>query len=76
MELQDWWEGATPNGCLKESAKRLILFAPEAQPWDVVRGWNQTESAPPVTPGKGCEEVTMEKILTLIAKSFAPLATQ
>ena len=74
--LQDWWETGTPNGCLEESAKRLILFTPEAEPWNTIKLWNQTEYGEPMTPGGGCAEATMEQILALIAKSFAPIATQ
>lgn len=74
--LQDWWENGTPEGSLEGSAKRLILFTPEAEPWNTIKLWNQTEYGEPMTPGKGCVEATMEQILALIAKSFAPVATQ
>ena len=74
--LQDWWENGTPNGSLQQSAKRLIIFAPEAEPWNTIKTWNQTEFGAPVTPGGGCAEATMEQILALIAKSFAPVSTQ
>ncbi len=74
--LQDWWEGGTPNGDLEEKSKRLILFVPEAEPWTMVRTWNQTEYGAPVQAGKGCAEATMEAILALIAKSFGGTVTQ
>ena len=76
MGLQDWWEGGTPNGCLQESAERLILFAPEAEPWSTIRTWNKVEGGVPVEPGRGCAEATMEKILALIAKSVSTTFTQ
>ena len=42
-ELQDWWEEGTPNGSLQNLARRLILFAPEVEPWYMaVAVWNLT----------------------------------
>ena len=69
--LQDWWEGGTPNGSLQGQAERLILFTPDAEPWNTIRTWNKTEYSDPVTPGGGCAEASMDAILALIVKSFA-----
>ena len=46
-ELCEWWENGTPNGCLKRSAKRLLLYAPNADPWDyIAQRWGNTFFVP------------------------------
>ena len=68
-DLHDWWEIGTPNGDLEERAKRLILFTPEAEPWDIVRTWNLTKSWVGDPGGEFASE-TLKDILATIAKNF------
>lgn len=73
--LQDWWENGTPNGCLQTTARRLILFAPEAEPWSTIRTWNLVYGEP-VAPGKGGVGTSIDTILAQIVKSFGAAVNQ
>jgi von Willebrand factor type A domain len=62
-DLSDFWEQ------IPVSAKRLVLFAPDAQPWTVIgSSWNNIVYYPSKA-GKGLEELEMDQILEAIANS-------
>ncbi|MGA9380520.1 MAG: vWA domain-containing protein [Phormidium sp.] len=61
-ELTDYWHEIPP------SAKRLILFAPDAEPWTIMSSWENTIHYTSAA-GKGLEEVEMDQILDAIANS-------
>ncbi|MCL1471229.1 vWA domain-containing protein [Argonema antarcticum] len=61
-DLTDYWHE------IPKSAKRLLLFAPDAEPWTMMSSWENTihyvsEAA------KGLEELEMGEILDAIANS-------
>ncbi|MDR3058149.1 MAG: VWA domain-containing protein [Prevotella sp.] len=65
-EITDWWEG---QSYMNSSAKRLILFAPDAYPWtDIATHW---ENAPqyPSKAGEGLSEVDYSTILDALVNS-------
>lgn len=65
-ELTDLWEGQHP---MNSSAKRLIVYAPDAQPWtDISNYWENTVHYPSKA-GEGCGEVDYSAILDAIANS-------
>lgn len=35
-DLTDWWNNGAPNGRLGSAGKRLVLFAPHENPWDII----------------------------------------
>ncbi|MDR1867169.1 MAG: hypothetical protein LBQ77_02745 [Treponema sp.] len=65
-ELTDWWEG---NDFVNNSAKRLVLFTPDAYPWtDIATHWTNVINH--VSPaGEGLSNVAYEEILDIIANS-------
>ncbi|MGW7532200.1 vWA domain-containing protein [Amycolatopsis sp. NPDC054798] len=70
-ELFTWWGHAQQRGAqMENSAKRLLLFAPEAYPWeDIADDWNNTLFFPS-TAGEGLEEWEMDQIIATIASSL------
>ncbi|MFE0024491.1 vWA domain-containing protein [Amycolatopsis sp. NPDC059021] len=70
-ELMEWWGYARSQESLMEnSAKRLVLFAPEAEPWNgIAEEWNLTMHFPSKA-GKGLEEFELDEIINTIANSL------
>jgi len=70
-ELFAQWGHAQSQGALMEnSAKRLLIFAPEEYPWsDIADDWNNTLFFPSVA-GEGLEEWEMDEIIATIANSL------
>lgn len=70
-ELFAWWGHAQQRGArMENSAKRLLLFAPEVYPWaDIADDWNNTLFFPS-TAGEGLEEWEMDQIIATIASSL------
>lgn len=61
-ELTDYWHE------MPTSAKRLLLFAPDAEPWTIMSSWENTIHYVSAA-GKGLEEIEMDQILDAIANS-------
>ena len=59
-EIKQMWDG------MDKRAKRLVLFAPDWEPWGELTEWVQTFFRP-VTPGCGCGDVDIVKEFTDIA---------
>ncbi len=67
-ELTDWWENEQ-SGKMQKSAKRLILFTPDASAWtEITLNWDRVIQHP-AKAGKGLEEMDYETILASIVKS-------
>jgi hypothetical protein len=65
-ELTDWWEG---DAYLGASAKRLIIFSPDAYPWtDIATNWSNSIHYPSAA-GEGLSDVDYTSILDAIANS-------
>ena len=68
-ELTNWWE-EEQGGKMNHSARRLILFAPDASRWsDIGNHWNATVHHL-AKAGEGLEDVDYETILISIVKSI------
>lgn len=61
-DLTDYWHD------IPKSAKRLLLFAPDADPWTMMSSWENTIHYVSEA-GKGLEELEMNEILEAIAGS-------
>ncbi|MCK9904175.1 hypothetical protein CC117_30235 [Parafrankia colletiae] len=70
-ELSEQWGYATSQSAVMEnSAKRLVLFAPERPPWpDLAEEWNWTIYFPS-RAGAGLEEYELDEIVDTIAHSL------
>lgn len=68
-ELTDWWEDEQ-SGKMNKSAKRLILFAPDASAWtEIGINWKNTIHHT-AKAGTGLNECDYETILAAIANSI------
>lgn len=62
-DLTDYWHD------MSVASKRLLLFAPDASPWNVMESWENTIYFSSKA-GQGLEEFEMEEILNVIANSI------
>jgi len=68
-ELSDMWND-NQSGIMNMSAKRLILFAPEAYPWSTIgTEWDQTVWIPSKA-GEGMEGTDIRTVLDVLAGSI------
>jgi len=68
-DLTDRWDGGQTVR-LKKAARRLLIFAPDAYPWNIIGdAWGQTIFLPSQA-GKGLEEVEYDTIFQLIQNSI------
>jgi hypothetical protein len=70
-QLFEQWGPSQNGACVMDnSAKRLLLFAPEETPWvEIADDWNNTLYFPSVA-GQGLEEYEMDEIIDTIANSL------
>ena len=67
-ELYDLWEGGQSGG-MEHSAKRLLIYAPDCEPWRGISDlWSNTLHFPS-RAGEGLEDFTFAEILNQIASS-------
>jgi len=67
-ELYDAWEGGQSGG-MEHSAKRLLMYAPDLEPWRGISDlWSNTLHFPS-RAGDGLEDFTFAEILNQIASS-------
>lgn len=65
-----WGYSSSQEARMENSAKRLLLFAPDTTPWNVIAAdWNNTIFLPSKA-GDGLEEVEMQEIINAIANSI------
>lgn len=68
-ELTDWLEDEQ-SGKMRKSAKRLVIFAPDASAWtEIGMNWTNTIHHP-AKAGAGLEDVDYETILSTIVNSI------
>lgn len=68
--LEEWGYARSQQALMENSAKRLVLFAPDETPWkNIADEWNMTILFPSVA-GQGLEEVEMSEIINTIAHSI------
>ncbi|SFI90577.1 vWA domain-containing protein [Amycolatopsis sacchari] len=68
--FEQWGHRQSPHALMENSAKRLLVFAPEEYPWtDIADDWNHTLFFPS-TAGEGLEEWEMDEIIATIANSL------
>ncbi len=66
-ELTDSWEGQEG---MSSTAKRLVIFAPDAYPWtDMNNHWSNAVQFPSCA-GQGLSDIDYQQILSLLAHSI------
>ncbi len=67
--FEAWGYGSSQTAKMENAAKRLLLFAPDTTPWNVIAAdWNNTVYFPSPA-GSGLEEVELTEIIDIIANS-------
>lgn len=69
--FEQWGYARSQTAVMDQSAKRLVLFAPESEPWHQAIGeeWDLTLHFPSKA-GEGLEEFEMDEIIETIANSL------
>ncbi|MCL1914307.1 MAG: VWA domain-containing protein [Eubacteriaceae bacterium] len=67
MGLGDWWADRQ-SGKMNQSAKRLIVFAPDDSPWSEIALWENTVHIPSKA-GAGMDETDMDMVIKTLAGS-------
>ena len=68
-ELTDWWEDEQ-NGKMNKSAKRIIIFAPDASAWtEIGLNWSNAIHYP-AKAGEGLSDVDYDTILLSIVNTI------
>jgi hypothetical protein len=68
--FEQWGHARSQQALMENSAKRLLIFAPEDYPWnDIADDWNNTLFFPSAA-GEGLEEWEMDQIIATIANSL------
>ncbi|MCW2935652.1 MAG: von Willebrand factor type [Actinomycetia bacterium] len=68
--FERWGYASSQTATMENSAKRLLLFAPDTMPWNVIAAdWNNAIFLPSKA-GDGLEEVEMQEIINAIANSI------
>jgi len=70
-ELGAWWEGTTQDfsGNYSKIAGRLIVFAPNAEPWTELQVWNRYWHTPS-KGGTGLEDVDLQAAIDVLVGSI------
>lgn len=68
--FEHWGYPSSQSATMENSAKRLLLFAPDTTPWNVIAAdWNNTIFLPSKA-GDGLEEIELQEIINAIANSI------
>lgn len=68
-ELTDWWGDETMPGVMNNNFKRLIVYAPSKNYWNLIADtWNNTIYYP-AEAGKGLDALEYEEILNAIVRT-------
>lgn len=65
-ELHEWWED---DQKMERRAKRLLIFAPDTDPWSAMVDWSNTFHTPSQA-GKGCEDTDIANCIHLLVNSI------
>ena len=67
--FEAWGYGSSQSATMENAAKRLLLFAPDTTPWNMIAAdWNNTVYFPSQA-GTGLEDVELQEIVDIIANS-------
>ena len=70
-ELTEWWGSRRKPGLMDESAKRLLIFAPDKPAWNIIRGnWNNVIHAVTDDTDIGLSKVEYKQVLDAICNSI------
>lgn len=64
-ELREWWEGQY----MEKRAKRLLIFAPDMEPWSDMLDWTNTFHTASKA-GAGCDDTDIQTCIHLLVQSI------
>lgn len=64
-ELHEWWEGQE----MEEKAKRLLIFAPDTEPWSDLVDWKNTFHSASKA-GDGCSDTDIATCIHMLVNSI------
>ncbi len=64
-ELREWWEGQY----MEKRAKRLLIFAPDTEPWSDMVDWTNTFHTASKA-GAGCDDTDIQTCIHLLVQSI------
>jgi hypothetical protein len=68
--MEMWGYGGSQSAAMENAAKRLLLFAPDTEPWNMIAAdWNNTVYLPS-RAGEGLEEYELTEIIDTIVNSI------
>ena len=68
--MEMWGYGGSQSASMENAAKRLLLFAPDTTPWNMIAAdWNNTVYLPS-RAGEGLEEYELNEIIDTIVNSI------
>ena len=69
-ELSSWWGNKQMPGYMNQSAKRLLMFAPDAEYWNTISdNWDNTIHFPSEA-GNGLSEIDYHQIIDAISNTI------
>ena len=70
-ELYDWWMFGNQSYCPKYQPKagRLVVFVPDAEPWNEMQNWNRY-TLKPSQAGEGLTELDIQEVIDIAVGSF------
>ena len=69
-ELSEWWGNKQTPGYMNQSAKRLLLFAPDEEAWNIISdNWDNTIHFPSEA-GNGMTEIEYHQIIDAISNTI------
>ncbi len=76
-ELGEWWENglSAQGGTYQPTAGRLVVFAPDAEPWNQMQAWNRVWFTPSAA-GAGLSEVDMASAVDILVGSVSATVEQ
>ena len=64
-ELREWWEGQK----MEKRAKRLLIFAPDTEPWSDMVDWSNTFHTASKA-GSGCDDTDIQTCIHMLVNSI------
>ena len=69
-ELGDLWAGTGKGGMPEERSARMVLFAPQKEPWTYMQVWNNVWTSYS-RAGSGLKEIDIDQVLQILVNSVS-----
>ena len=69
-QLGAWWEGTDQGVVVDQKAKRLVIFAPNAEPWTEMQAWNKIWVTYSPAGIGGLDHEQMQRVIDIMVGTF------